>query len=223
MITYSDMPGELRDKLKLQKTLNKILKNNDVVDIEALEGVVNELKTELNTLINDVLGVEHSIDEIYDTNVKENLQEVTDQVNNVHTDINNITAKLINMTSATTKLSLTNSNQVEISSLLHDGQNESRAIIQLQYILLVNKDAANTFYEGLNLGGASNEAGSGIMTSNKVVITHQNLLRKVEVTANQTNISDVNGLVFSQTSIGVRISDFSNTNHVGLINFNNIF
>jgi hypothetical protein len=56
-ITYSDMPGELRDKLKLQETLNRILKNNGVVEIEALEDVVNELKTKLNTLINDVLGV----------------------------------------------------------------------------------------------------------------------------------------------------------------------
>jgi hypothetical protein len=37
-ITYSDMLGELRDKLKLWETLNKILKNNGVVDIEALEG-----------------------------------------------------------------------------------------------------------------------------------------------------------------------------------------
>jgi seryl-tRNA synthetase len=168
-------------------------------------------------LINDVLGVEHTIDNIHnydDTNIKENLKEITNQINNVHTDINNITAKLINMTSTTTKLSLTNSNKVEISSLLHDGQDGSRAIIQPQYILLVNKDAADTFYEGLNLGGASNEAGSGIMNSNKVTIAHQNLLHKVEVTANQTNISDVNGLVFSQTSAGVRISDFSNTNHV---------
>jgi hypothetical protein len=86
--------------------------------------------------------------------------------------------------------------------------------LKLQYILLVNKDHAGTFYEGLNLGGASNESGSGIMSSNKLVITHQNLLHKVEVTANQTNIGDMNGLVFSQTSSGVRISDFSNTNHV---------
>jgi hypothetical protein len=44
-ITYSNIPGELRDKLKLWETLNKILKNNGVVDIEALEGVVSELKT----------------------------------------------------------------------------------------------------------------------------------------------------------------------------------
>jgi hypothetical protein len=43
------MPGELRDKLKLWKTLNKILKNNGVVDTETLEEVVNELKAKLNT------------------------------------------------------------------------------------------------------------------------------------------------------------------------------
>jgi hypothetical protein len=65
MITYSDMPGELRDKLKLQETLNRILKNNGIVDVEALVGVVNEMKTKLNTLINDVLGVEYSIDNIH--------------------------------------------------------------------------------------------------------------------------------------------------------------
>jgi regulator of PEP synthase PpsR (kinase-PPPase family) len=78
-ITYSDMLGELQDKLKIWKTLNKILKNNGVVDIEALEGVINELKTKLNTLINDVLGVEHSIDNIHnydDTNIKEELTEI---------------------------------------------------------------------------------------------------------------------------------------------------
>jgi hypothetical protein len=78
----------------------------------------------------------------------------------------------------------------------------------------VNKDHAGTFYEGLNLGGPSTESGSGIMSSNKVTIAHKNLLHKIEVTANQTNISDVNGLVFLYTSDGVRINDFTNTNHI---------
>jgi hypothetical protein len=32
MNIYSDMPEELRDKLKLWETLNKILKNNGVVE-----------------------------------------------------------------------------------------------------------------------------------------------------------------------------------------------
>jgi gas vesicle protein len=86
--TYSDISGEVRDKLKLWETLNKILKNNGVVDIEALEGVVNELKTKLNTLVNDMLGVEHNMDNIHnydDTNIKENLKEISDHINNVHT------------------------------------------------------------------------------------------------------------------------------------------
>jgi seryl-tRNA synthetase len=213
-ITYSDMPSELRDKLKLQETLNRILKNNGIVDIEALEGVVNELKTKLNTLINDVLGVEHSIDEIHnydDTNIKAELKEITDQIQGVHTNINNITAKLNNITNTTTKLSLKNSSLVEINYVVNDNDDRSQAIIQPQYILLVNKNHTGTFYEGLNLGGASTESGSGIMSSNKVTIT---LLHKIEVTANQTNTSDVNGLVFSYTSNGVRINDFTNTNHV---------
>jgi hypothetical protein len=101
------------------------------------------------------------------------------------------------MTSTTTKLSLNNTTQVKINSWLQDGQDGSRAIIQPQDILLVNKDSAGTFYEGLNLGGGSNEAGTSLMSSNKVSITHNNLAHHIEVTANQTNISDVNSLVFS--------------------------
>jgi seryl-tRNA synthetase len=83
------------------------------------------------------LGVEHTIDNIHnydDTNLKQELKEINEQIQGVYTDINNITAKLINITSTTTKLSLTNSNQVEISSLLHNRQDGSRAIIQPQYI-----------------------------------------------------------------------------------------
>jgi FtsZ-binding cell division protein ZapB len=82
------MPGELRDKLKLWETLNRILKNNGVVDIEALVTVVNELKAKLNTLINDVLGVKHSIYNIHnydDPNLKEELKEINDQIQGVHT------------------------------------------------------------------------------------------------------------------------------------------
>jgi hypothetical protein len=63
----------------------------------------------------------------------------------VHTDINNITAKLSNITSTTTKLSLKNSSLVEINSVVNDNDDGSQAIIAPQYILLVNKDAAGTF------------------------------------------------------------------------------
>jgi hypothetical protein len=145
--------------------------------------------------------------------MKENLQEITNQINNVHTDINNITAKLANITSITTKLALNNPTQVEINSVVNENDG-SHGIFAPQYIFLVNKDAANTFYEGLHLGGASTESGSSLTSSTKASVSHTNLLHKVEVTANQTNISDVNGLVFSHNADGIRINDFSNSKHV---------
>jgi hypothetical protein len=42
-------------------------------------------------------------------------------------------------------------------------------------------------------------------------------LHKVEVTANQTNVSDVNGLVFSHNADGIRINDFTNTKHITIV------
>jgi seryl-tRNA synthetase len=133
-----------------------------VVDIEALERVVNKLKTKLNTLINDVLGVKHSIDNTHNydnVNIKEELKEISDQINNVHTDINNITAKLSNMTSTTTKLALNNLTQVEINSIINEND-KSHGIFAPQYILLVNKDPAKTFYKGLHLNNTSTESKS---------------------------------------------------------------
>jgi iron-sulfur cluster repair protein YtfE (RIC family) len=103
------------------------LKNNGIVDVEVLVGVVNELKAKLNTLIKDVLGVEHSINNIHNynnTNIKD-LKEITDQIGNVHTDINNIVAKLSNITSTTTKLSLNNPSVVEIKSVLNNSDDGS--------------------------------------------------------------------------------------------------
>jgi iron-sulfur cluster repair protein YtfE (RIC family) len=55
-----------------------------------------------------VLGAEHSIDNIHnynDANIKD-LKEISDQIGNVHADINNITANLNSISSTTTRLTL---------------------------------------------------------------------------------------------------------------------
>jgi hypothetical protein len=64
------------------------------------------------------------------------------------------------------------------------------------------------------LGGASNEAGTSLVSTNKVSISHHSLAHHIEVTANQTNISDMNGFIFSHNSDGIRINDFTNTKPV---------
>jgi hypothetical protein len=210
------MPGELQDKLKLRETLNKILKNNGVVDIEAFVGVVNELKTKLNTLINDVLGVEHSIDNIHNydnTNIKEELKEISDQINNIHTDINNITAKS-NITRIITKLSLKNPTQIEINFIVNENGDGSQAVISLLYVLMVNKSTDSNIHNALNIGGRSTETGCSLVSSNNVSISNHNVLQKVEVTEKQTNRIDVNCLVFSHNADGITVRDFTNTNHV---------
>jgi seryl-tRNA synthetase len=194
------MPGELRDKLKLWETLNKILKNSGIVDITALEAVVSELKTKLNTLINDVLRVEHTINNIHnydDTNLKDNLKEISDQINNIHTDINNITAKLNNITSTTTRLTLKNPMAVEIDALANEANDGTQALITTQFAQIVNKNDTASLYNSLTVGGRTTDSGCSLMSSNSISLTHRNLLHSVEVTANRNNISDVNGLVFS--------------------------
>jgi hypothetical protein len=70
------------------------------------------------------------------------------------------------------------------------------------------------------LSGASNKAGTSLMSTNKVSISHHNLAHHIEVTGNQTNVSDENSLIFSHNADEIRINDFTNTKHV-IIAWNN--
>jgi hypothetical protein len=119
---------------------------------------------------------------------------------------------LRNIASTTTKLSLKNLSVVEIKSVVNDDNDGSQVIISPLYVLVVNK--SGDIYNALNIGNGSTETGCSLVSSNSVYTSHNNLLHKAEVTANQTNICNVNGLVFSHNVDGVIIRDFRNTNHV---------
>jgi hypothetical protein len=80
---YNDMPGELREKIRLWEVLNKILKNNGYIDIDAVTTELTNLKTQINVLLSDVLGLEHEIDGVHnydDTDLKTKLVGLDEKI-----------------------------------------------------------------------------------------------------------------------------------------------
>jgi hypothetical protein len=59
------MPGDLREKLQLWEKVNKILKQNGFRDAAQINEDIANLKTKLNTLLSEVLGIEHEIEGVH--------------------------------------------------------------------------------------------------------------------------------------------------------------
>jgi hypothetical protein len=79
----NDMPAELREKIILQTKIDTILKNGGVVDLIPLQNSLTQLKQQLNSLITQVLGLEHTIDGIHQYDAASLNAQLTDLTTNV--------------------------------------------------------------------------------------------------------------------------------------------
>jgi hypothetical protein len=62
------MLGDLAEKIKLWSVLNRILKNNGFIDADHINADIATLKTNVNKLLNEILGVEHTLDNVHEYN-----------------------------------------------------------------------------------------------------------------------------------------------------------
>jgi hypothetical protein len=87
----NDMPPELRDKLILQAKIDYIFKTGGIVDLTQIENTITALKNQLNSLISQVLGLEHTIDGIHtydDTSLKSQLATSLTMAQNAQAQVN---------------------------------------------------------------------------------------------------------------------------------------
>ena len=237
----SDLPGELREKIKLWEVLNKILKNNGFIDADNIIADLANLKEKLNILLSEVLGVEHEIDGIHnydDTAIKTRLDNLTAStttaLTDIQADIHALTTKLssINSSSSTFEI-MKNDNSLALSPS-HIDMNQEDGLIKItsswqgmkgsyyqmsadQTSLLVN--ASTTVLGQITVGGSTSDSehpngnnGINIESDNYIHTTLRNLNHYVNVNDDKVAISDVNGLVIEPDgTAGIKIRDMANT------------
>jgi uncharacterized protein YoxC len=98
---FNDMPGELREKIHLWEVLNQILKNNGYVDVSVITTELTNLKTQINVLLSDVLGLEHKIDGVHnygDTDLKSKLDNLNTKLEtlseHINSDVNGLISRI---------------------------------------------------------------------------------------------------------------------------------
>jgi prefoldin subunit 5 len=212
------MPGELREKIQFWEVMNRILKNNGYLDMDAVYAEINNLKQKLNTLLSEVLGVEHSIDEIHnydDSNLKQDIATITsdltsllNNINSIHADIDALNTRLGGITSTTAKIKLANSHEIDAEVYVDDNGTGTSIRMTPAMIYLVSRDDSINNDAHIVLGGGSSDDGIVIASAQPIIITNPYLNHYVRVKTNINEISDVNGLVFSYDANGYTIKTF---------------
>jgi hypothetical protein len=215
----------LQEKITLMALLNTILKNNVYIDISHINADINQLKDQINVLLNEVLGVEHDIDAIHnydDTSIKERIGQneqdidyIISQLTEHGMEIFELLGKFNGIKSLSSSLSLFNQYRLT-ASVLDDGYNQTTiGLLPNQINLQVLSGEENKLYGQVTMGGSSNESGVSITSDNEISLTNRGLHHYVTVTKDITYISDVNCFVFepspSSKPAGVRIKSFDGT------------
>jgi hypothetical protein len=217
------MPGDLREKIKLWEVLNKILKQNGFIDADQINSDIANLKTKLNTLLAEVLGIEHDIDGVHnydDAPLKNKIVELqgnlVDFVNDINNDINNLSARLNGLNVTSSRLSLTNDSSIEANVVAGDIK-----LTQLKMTTnFVSMYASTEDYNGniipkaqLILGGTTTNDGIDIESINPVSLTctgGPGAMHSIIVGQEQVALTDVNGLRIRYDDNGIIITDWGN-------------
>jgi predicted RNA-binding protein len=222
------MPVELREKIHLWEVLNQILKNNGYVDIEAVTTELTNLKNQINVLLSDVLGLEHEIDGVHnydDTDLKSKIDGLNEKLdsfkNDVDSDVNRIIARITGINNTSSKISLHNLSNIEVSTMNGDNHG-TRILLTPQQISIKNvsespiPETNPIYYGSFNIGGAGTDDGVTIDSDNPIILNNRSGTHHLSVKSDKVEVSDINGLKLSFDSNKITIIDYTNT-HVAYI------
>jgi hypothetical protein len=207
-IGYNDMPGEYREKLKLMDLLHRILRTNGIVDLEAVTNDLANLKTQLNSLLSEVLGVEHEIDNIHnydDTSLKNDVNNIKTQIQTAFTNITYLQGQLTGITSSTSELDIKNDALIDISTM-DDNKVGSRVFLTKNQVALQSIDKVNgnnKIHGQIAVGGPNDTSGIDISSDFNIVIANRYLQHYIRVKEDVVEISDVNGVQIAADSDGI--------------------
>jgi hypothetical protein len=219
----NDMPGELREKLNLYHVLNRILRDGGYVDVTELQTSLATLKQQLNYLLNEVVGIEHSIDSVHnydDSNLKTQLTNLTTNVGTNRADINTLQTRTGAVENSLSGLSHDNGLRikdaalVEVMANIPDTNTFARLIATPTSAVLQCND--NTSMPGQIAIDPTN--GITLESNLNLYVGKHNGQHYLRVTNTKNELSDVNGLKISYNGTGITFTTFDDA-HSKTINW----
>jgi hypothetical protein len=220
------MPGHLAEKIKLWSVLNRILKNNGFIDGDRIISDLATLKEQVNRLLSEILGVEHTVDDLHnydDASIKESLlhleSNLSDRIELIRADTEANTNKLSGIETTSTKINIKKTAEIKFDNTINNAQDGSKISILPGYLVLINKDNSVNNRNQILIGNGTSDGTVSIESTKSVNIATAHLYRWIRVgdTAMEINdISDVNGLKIKYDDTKIMFTNFDDTKHVYL-------
>jgi hypothetical protein len=233
----NDMPPELRERLTLQAKIDYIFKTGGIVDLGQIEDSITALKNQLNAMLSQVLGLEHTIDGVHnydDTSIKSQLATSLTMAQNAQADvgtmqsrvsvlegtsaqatgdISGLLAKTTNITGTMTGTTIHPSNTISLST--KTGNNHGTSIDLLPGYMTIAQQADNgsgtDFINQIQLGNGTTDGGISIGSGNSISLYQsQNPSKGITIATNGT--VSIAGLSVARTVDGIVFTGSDGTN-----------
>jgi hypothetical protein len=217
MSINSDMPGELREKLNLYHILNRILRDGGYVDVTELQTSLAALKQQLNYLLNEVVGIEHSIDSVHnydDSNLKTQISNLITNVGTNRADINTLQTRTGAVENSLTGIERDNGLRIKDTALVDVMAYTADAPTIYSRLRTLPASTSLVCNTGTGLPGQINinsTDGIDIESSLNIYVGKQNGHHYLRVTSDANELSDVNGLKINYDETGITFTSFDET------------
>jgi hypothetical protein len=184
------------------------------VDVDSINANIAALKTQLNALISEVLGVEHDIDGIHnyeETTLRGDIANIKERLNLTANDIAILTAKVIGFSYSPSQTTVSNGAVIDLTTMTSDNIG-TRVIMTKNQVAIQSAD--ESAISQISVGGPNDISGIDISSDNAITISHRDLQHYVRVKENITEISDVNGIKITAESNGVRFTSADGVRNV---------
>jgi hypothetical protein len=201
------MPGGLVDNIKLWDALNRILKNNGIIDFEEINSKINQMKLQLNTLLSTVLGLEHTLDGVHnydDASIKGQLLNLQNNMTLARNDINSLQTrtgtaeseidvleqKTTGFSQTENSIDIHNLGSVELSTLTANNHGTRAQLLPNQLTLSANNESgsgSDVVHGQITLGDGTAEGG--------VEITSDVFIRIIPRTTNSVTVAPASIIV----------------------------
>jgi hypothetical protein len=135
---------------------------------------------------------------------------------NVNSDINGIISRTQGINNTSSKISLQNLTNIEISSM-NENNHGTKIIFLPNQISLQNVGESSPpggndiYYAWVNLGGGGTDVGISIESDNDIILNNRSGGHGISIKSESVEVSDINGIKITYDTNKITLTDYSNT------------
>jgi hypothetical protein len=143
-------------------------------------------------------------------------EEILSLAKNVNSEINGIISRIQGINNTSSKISLQNLTNTEISSMNENNHGTKISLLPNQISLqnvgeFCPPGGSDIYYAWVNLGGGGTDVGISIESDNDIILKNRSGGQGLSVKSDSVEIFNINGIKISYDTTKITLTDYTNT------------